>query len=125
MVPSHLLTYHGEVPTLSMMVIDENFPLLGPAVVELEKNSPDIIVGGSSANLSGYPVFTQINPLVEALGSKVDLIIRGEDVVYDKKIGRAAYQRGMVLALPDKVTIVREGLGIDQLRLGLTAFSSD
>lgn len=124
LVPSHLLTYHEEIPTLSMMPVGENNSLLGSIVSQLEKDSPGVIVGGSSANKKGLGVFTELQPLMRVLGGRVDLIIRDNDVSYDGSQTREAFQRAMALILPQEKKIQREGIGADELRLGLSLFAS-
>lgn len=122
-VPDHLITIHKskgrQIRTLSMMIVDD-FPLMGPIVLGLEENRPDIFTGGTSANKSGMPVFTKYEALREALGEEIDLIIKGKDIMYNEDFGRTAYQRGMVTALPEGIKIIREGIGLEQVKNFIT-----
>lgn len=113
-VPHHLITNNNHLPTLSMMVVDEQFPILGPAVCQLERSFPEIIVGGTSANITGSPVFTELAPLKEALGNNVDLIISDKDFKNELPNNRVAVQRGMVFVSEFGIRIIREGIGLGE-----------
>jgi tRNA A37 threonylcarbamoyladenosine synthetase subunit TsaC/SUA5/YrdC len=125
-IPEHLITYHGVYPTLSMFVVegsDLSSSLFFRLIRNLADNYPEVIAGGSSANKSGCPVFTEYQPLVNAIGSEVDLVIPGVDNISAFNYGREPFQRAMALVLPQKIEILREGIGDEQIKHGISHFN--
>jgi hypothetical protein len=121
-VPEHLRVRYGEVDTLSMVVLSGQDQLFNQIVERLDKDHADVIVGGTSANLTGKPPYNKAEHLLADLGHTIDLLIIGDPEIDDLA---GSDRLGMISILPDRVRVQRSGAGVNELMAGLHTFASE